>query len=94
LGLTLGEEQRHTARFIGTGMHGGVIYLRGEVEDYQLGKEVGIASLEEPDWDLVRGLVGEYTSHFGGDPEEILQGRPFLKLYPKHLRPYGRQYAY
>ena len=29
LGLNLGEGEHHRARFIGTGMHGGVIYLRG-----------------------------------------------------------------
>ena len=37
LGLNLGKSTRHKAKFIGTGMHGGVIYLRGEVEEYQLG---------------------------------------------------------
>ena len=47
LGLTLGKDPKHRARFIGTGMHGGVIYLRGSVEDYQLGKEVGVAELDE-----------------------------------------------
>ncbi|MCL0029937.1 hypothetical protein M1N19_03120, partial [Dehalococcoidia bacterium] len=45
LGLNLSEGEHHKANFIGTGMHGGVIYLRGSVEDYQLGKEVGVAGL-------------------------------------------------
>ena len=49
LGLNLNEGEHHKARFIGTGMHGGVIYLRGSVEDYQLGTEVGVAELEEED---------------------------------------------
>ena len=31
-------------------MHGGVIYLKGNVPDFQLGKEVGIAELEEKDY--------------------------------------------
>lgn len=32
--------------YVGTGMHGGVIYLRGEVEPHQLGKEVKAVRLE------------------------------------------------
>lgn len=32
--------------YVGTGMHGGLIYLRGEVEPHQLGKEVKAVRLE------------------------------------------------
>ncbi len=91
--LGINAPKGHRAKYIGTGMHGGVIYVRGTVEDYQLGKEVGIAKLEQMDYDSLRKHVTTYTSHFGGDPEEILKGQ-FLKLYPKSLRPYGRLYAY
>lgn len=93
LGLNLQPGERHRATFIGTGMHGGVIYLRGEVDAYQLGKEVGVVPLDEKDFALLRGLVGEFTAHFGGDPDAIMQV-PFLKLIPLSLRPYGRLYAY
>ncbi len=93
LGLNLVEGKRHRANFIGTGMHGGVIYLRGDVEDYQLGKEVGVAELEESDYQILRQLVGEFAVHFGYETEEILNHR-FIKLLPRWLRPYGRLYAY
>jgi glutamate synthase domain-containing protein 3 len=93
LGLTLEEGQRHKARFIGTGMHGGVIYVRGSVEDYQLGKEVGVAELEDNDRRVVQELVGEFAAHFGYEAEAIMK-RKFIKLYPRWLRPYGRLYAY
>lgn len=93
LGLNLNEGAHHKAKFIGTGMHGGVIYLRGSVEDYQLGKEVGVAELEKEDRRILEKLVGEFASHFGCDAEEILKHR-FSKLFPLWLRPYGRLYAY
>jgi glutamate synthase domain-containing protein 3 len=93
LGMGLSEDGYHKARFIGTGMHGGVIYLRGGVKDYQLGKEVGIAELEEKDYQILRQYVGEFANHFGYEAEEILQHR-FIKLFPRWLRPYGRLYAY
>jgi glutamate synthase domain-containing protein 3 len=93
LGLNLGEGKNHKARFIGTGMHGGVIYLGGNVEDYQLGKEVGVTELDKNDHKILRQFVGEFAAHFGYDAEEILKQR-FIKMYPRWLRPYGRLYAY
>jgi glutamate synthase domain-containing protein 3 len=93
LGLNLKRGEHHKANFIGTGMHGGVIYLRGSVEEHQLGKEVGVAKLEEADLKVLKQLVGEFASHFGYDADEILNHK-FIKLFPRWLRPYGRLYAY
>jgi glutamate synthase domain-containing protein 3 len=93
LGLNLKKNEPHHANFVGTGMHGGKIYLRGSIEDYQLGKEVGVAELDETDRAVVRTLVEEYVAYFGGEVESILSGE-FRKLYPRYLRPYGRLYAY
>jgi glutamate synthase domain-containing protein 3 len=93
LGLSLHPGERHTANFIGTGMHGGVMYLRGELDDYQLGKEVGQVPLDEDDHSLLDELVTEFAGHFGYDAAAILSQR-FTKLIPLSLRPYGRLYAY
>ncbi len=93
LGLNLSKGAHHKANFIGTGMHGGVIYLRGSVESYQLGKEVGVTELEGPDYQIIDRLVDEFASHFGYDTEDILKHK-FTKLFPRWLRPYGRLYAY
>ncbi|MBN1862768.1 MAG: hypothetical protein JW790_03915 [Dehalococcoidales bacterium] len=93
LGLNLKKGETHQANFIGTGMHGGVIYLRGEVHDFQLGREVGVAEPEEADFQVLRRLIGEFAALFGYDAEEILKHR-FTKLFPRWLRPYGRLYAY
>jgi glutamate synthase domain-containing protein 3 len=93
LGLNLGDGDKHKARFIGTGMHGGVIYVRGTVEDFQLGKEVGVTELDEGDHAVLREYVGQFSDHFGYAPDEILR-HGFIKLLPLWLRPYGRLYAY
>lgn len=93
LGLGLNQGERHRANFIGTGMHGGVIYLRGQVELHQLGKEVGIVEPDAADRDLLEQLVNEFVGYFGGDAASILDV-PFLKLLPLSKRPYGRLYAY
>lgn len=93
LGLNLGEGEYHKAKFIGTGMHGGVIYLRGKVNEYQLGKEVGVAPLDEKDYQILQEFVGEFAVHFGYETGEILE-HEFIKLFPRWLRPYGRLYTY
>jgi len=93
LGMNLRRGKSHRAKFIGTGMHGGVIYIRGKVEEYQLGKEVGVAELDKNDSQVLRKLVDEFANHFNYNAEEILQ-KDFIKLYPRSLRPYGRLYAY
>jgi len=93
LGLNLGEGECHQAKFIGTGMHGGVIYLRGKVNEYQLGREVGMAPLDEKDYQVLQKLVAEFVAHFGYETGEILD-HDFIKLFPRWLRPYGRLYTY
>ena len=93
LGLNGSNGNGHQPRFVGTGMHGGVIYLRGQVEEWQLGKEVGISELDENDRKTLATLVKEFAAHFGYDATPILAA-PFIKLFPLHLRPYGELYAY
>ena len=93
LGLNLKEGESHKANFIGTGMHGGIIYMRRDVQEFQLGREVGAAELDENDHLVLKKLVGEFAYHFGYDAEEILKHK-FIKLFPLYLRPYGRLYAY
>lgn len=93
LGLNLKENELHKAHYIGTGMHGGVIYLRGNVEKHQLGKEVGVRPLDDRDWKILRQYVEEFSGHFGLDAGEILKGK-FQKLLPVSKRPYGKIYAY
>ncbi len=93
LGLNLKPGERHTANYIGTGMHSGVIYVRGAIKDFQLGKEVGKAELDDKDRATLERLVLEFAAHFGHDARTILSGQ-FTRLYPRWLRPYGKLYAY
>ncbi len=92
LGLGLKPGEKHHANYIGTGIHAGVIYLRGDVEKHQLGKEVGVAELKEEDYAVLKPLIEEFSGHFGFNAAEILKGK-FNKLFPLYLRPYGRLYA-
>lgn len=93
LGLNLDPGEPHMTNYIGTGMHGGTMYIRGKLADYQIGKGVGQVTMETADHILVRELVTQYAMHFHYDPDDILK-QPFIKLQPMSLRPYGQLYAY
>lgn len=78
--------------FIGTGMHGGAIYIRGTVEPYQCGKEVGIFEATDEDLKEIAPAIEEYCAAFGISEEEVFSV-PFTKLEPISSRPYGNLYA-
>ena len=82
-----------SAQHIGTGMHGGLIFLRGKVEEYQLGKEAMLEPATDEDLALIRKYVEEYVGYFGGKAEDILQ-TDFVKLSARSHRPFGGLYAY
>jgi len=86
----------HEGNFIGNGMHGGVIYLRGRVEKEQVGSQVEISPLDGADREIVDHYVSEFIERFpelGLNKEEILRDE-FLRLSPRSKRPYGKLYAY
>lgn len=91
LGLALKKGEQHKARFVGTGMHAGIIYIRGEIT--HLGKEVKAMEVNKTDLKQIRSLVQEYCNHFGANFDEIMSGK-FTKIVPYSSRPYGRVYAY
>lgn len=95
IALGLGKENgsRFKAQHIGTGMHGGTIFLRGQLDDYQLGKEVASAAADEEDLAMIRPHVDEYVGYFGGSADDIMDS-DFVKLWPKSSRPFGGLYAY
>ncbi len=91
--LGLNGDGSITGNFTGTGMHGGVIYLRGNVDPFQLGKEVSISPVNQLDEQWLRLFLKEYCEDFGLSLNKVME-KEFIKLLPTHLRPYGRIYAY
>jgi glutamate synthase domain-containing protein 3 len=91
LGLNLKEGEKCKARFVGTGMHGGVIYERGEI----LQPVNGTKTLEagKRDLKIIEGLVKEYCSHFGIDSNEIMNIK-FKKILPISKRPYEKLFSH
>jgi glutamate synthase domain-containing protein 3 len=91
LGLNLKNCEKCIARFVGTGMHGGVIYERGEILEPEEGTKTEDA--DEKDMQIIEGLVNEYAGLFGADPKKIMSGK-FKKIKPLSSRPYAKLYSH
>jgi glutamate synthase domain-containing protein 3 len=79
--------------YVGTGMHGGEIFLRGEVESWQVGKECGIFTADEDDLARLKPVLEQYCEAFDVELAEVLSV-PLTKLVPISHRPYGKMYVY
>lgn len=86
------EDQPIAGGFVGAGMHGGVIYVRGNVESWQCGAEVGITPVGEEHMAELRPVIEDYAAAMGMDAEEILAD-PFIRIAPMSHRPYAKLYA-
>jgi glutamate synthase domain-containing protein 3 len=80
--------------YIGTGMHGGKIFVRGEINNHKLGKEIIKSKISNEDEDIIKTYMGNYFKYFGSANEETIKLSDFLKLTPFSRRPYGKLYAY
>jgi glutamate synthase domain-containing protein 3 len=93
LGLDLEAGESPVGDYVATGMHGGVIFIRGPVEDFRLGEEVRPFAAEQDDWARLKPILDEFAADMGLEgvgfsPDE------FIKLQPVSTRPYGKLYAY
>jgi glutamate synthase domain-containing protein 3 len=93
LGLNRKRSESIVGNYFATGMHGGVIYVRGVLADYQLGKEVEVKALEDFDWRFLKVTISDFAREFHFSAEKILESK-FVKIIPQSHRPYGSLYAY
>lgn len=93
LGLKNNKDRPIVGNYVGTGMHGGTIFIRGDVRDYQLGKEVKLFKLDKDDKKLLYPYLEEYCKDFKLNPKKLSEDK-FIKLIPVTTRPYGKLYAY
>jgi len=82
--------------FAGTGMHGGKIFICGDIEDYKTGKEVKKMKPDDKDISILKFYISNYCSFFKADYDRIAVNnfKNFIKLAPYSHRPYGKLYAY
>jgi glutamate synthase domain-containing protein 3 len=76
---------------LGSGIHGGAIYVRGDVPEHFLGVAASIQPFDDEDMDTLRPILEEFSGHFGVDIDRIWK-RDFVKIAPASSRPYGGYY--
>ena len=91
LGLGVQDDQQCIARFVGTGMHGGVMYTRGDI--FKVSEGVKVAKAGKRDIRVIEGLVREFCGYFGNDYAEVM-GKQFYRITPLSKRPYEKLYSY
>ena len=88
------RDDRHiTGDYLGTGMHGGTIFIRGNVDKGLCGAEVSIHEPIKDDIAVLKGYLAEYCADFNLNLSDVMSGC-FKKTIPTSLRPYGNLYAY
>ena len=93
LGLTLKPGESHYCSHVGTGMHGGVILIRGKISPEQLGMGVSSMDITDSDAKLLKKYLAEYERLFDADLSSIKLSE-FARLAPMSKRPYKQLYAY
>lgn len=89
-----------TGEFTGTGMHGGVMYIRGEISPALCGKEVGVFDATEEERAGIKhhlqAWCAAFAAELGKDESALLDellGCGWSKLIPVSSRPYGNLYT-
>jgi glutamate synthase domain-containing protein 3 len=76
---------------LGSGIHGGAIYVRGDVPEHYLGVSAKFQSFTDEDRKLLTPILDEFCGHFKVDINKIWE-RDFKKIVPSSSRPYGAYY--
>ena len=92
--LGLNREDEPVGEYLGTGIHGGKIYIRGEVREKHLGKGAKITELTEEDWTELKSILKDYVAETGCkiQPETEFRKTDFIKIVPSTHRPYEHTY--
>lgn len=93
LGLDLPPGEPIVGRYCATGMHGGVLYVRGEVPAGHVRPGIAIEEANDDDKATLRETLTPYCEQFGLSVEELVAA-PFTKMTSQTTRPYGQLYAY
>ncbi len=82
-------------RMIGTGIHGGAIYIRGEIDKDQLGVAADIKEFTEEDLEKIKPYIEEFCKWFNlsEDVKNKLLNSKWTKIAPISKRPFGKLYT-
>ena len=78
---------------LGTGIHGGTIYIRGKVPEKCLGVGASVLPIDSEDEKVLNPILKEFCKYFKVPIKKIWE-KDFVKVTPTSARPYGTYYNY
>jgi len=91
--LGIGQEKAMTDRGIGSGIHGGEIIIRGEVDDYLLGVGAKKFEFTAEDLERIKPVIESFCEQFGLDPAPFLDTN-YTRIAPASSRPFAGKYVW
>ncbi|MBN2733879.1 MAG: hypothetical protein JXQ82_03355 [Methanomicrobiaceae archaeon] len=80
-------------RGVGSGIHGGKIILRGDIDESKLGIGAKKEKLKVEDLEEIRPYIKKFSKYFGLNSEELLKSE-FTKIIPASSRPFANKYCW
>ena len=80
-------------RGIGSGIHGGMIVIRGGVEEENLGEGAKMSELCREEMNGITPHIREFSRHFNLDPADFLNDQ-YFKVTPASARPFANKYTW
>jgi glutamate synthase domain-containing protein 3 len=91
LGLNRGAAVEE--RGVGSGIHGGEIFIRGEVPSHLLGVGARMMPAGSPEKERMAPVLREFAGHFGMDATALLSDT-FVRIAPASSRPFANKYVW
>ncbi|HMA04623.1 MAG TPA: hypothetical protein VKO45_01725 [Methanomicrobiales archaeon] len=82
-----------TERGIGSGIHGGEIYVREDFPDHLLGVGATKKPAEAPERERIAPYLREFAGHFGMDAAALISGE-YVRIAPASSRPFASKYTW
>jgi len=91
--LVLGLNGAIKAREIGSGIHGGEIIIRGDVDDACLATGATQVPFTDEDRARIAPVIREFAGDFGLDPEPLVSAE-YTRIIPASARPFVGKYTW
>lgn len=91
--LNMFEEGEPFQNYVGVGMHGGAIYIRGEFDRNKLSEHVICRECSAIDMKNIKSYIAKYSEKFKIDIKDILS-KPFYKVTPSGINPFKNLYTF
>nr|MCR5706033.1 hypothetical protein [Acholeplasmatales bacterium] len=90
--LNLDNKKHAIGEYAATGMHGGVMYIRGNIEDYTFPSQVVAEYATAEDMKAIEKYFTKYEKYFNKDLSGISKEK-FIKVLPNSKNPYKQLYC-